>query len=670
MSRDVRAEFARATALHREGRLDAAVDIYRRLLKAHPGAFEIQSLLVFAQLQAGRQKEALATARKAREAHPSNPHAHIMLGAAHQAAARHDRALAAFEAAAVLQPGLSEAHYLAGNALAALGRLSEAVARFDRALALDPLGIEPLTNRATALTKLGRPDEALADCERLVKMQPWDAQHHLAKAGTLLELGRFADASAAADAALAISPDLADAHYLKAQALAAQSDLEGAGAEYGKAATLAPDRENFAVARARLERQLGHHGEASALLDEVLVHDAAAPFALQERAEVKRESGDLEGALADVELALAADPTFAAALTTKARLMADLGRPQEIRPLVDAALAADPIFPMARNLRAMEDLAAGCWTEGWEGYESRADLLPPPYRPLPFARWEGGTAPEELIVLAEQGIGDQIQFGRLLRVLADRGISARLLASERNAPLLALIDARVPVVKDLSDVDTARPGVMWAPLASLPRLVLPDPADWPRPPYLTADPKRVGRWRPMAEGVFRIGIAWQGNPSPTVDVGRSVPLEMFAPLAALAGVELVSLQKGVGAEQVAHVHFRDRIVDPAAQLDGELDADGTFLDTSGLLHHLDLVVTTDTSLAHLAGARGRPTFVALRKVPDWRWGRSGQDSPLYPSLRLFRQERAGDWAGVFEKIVGAVKVVVSEQGHDEGPRGR
>lgn len=650
MQKDARAELARAAALHRDGRLDEAIALYRGMLKSMPGTFDVERLLVMAFLQRGRLKEAHAAARKARDAHRTNPHAHLMMGAVLQAEAKWDRALDAFEKAASLDPGVAEAHYLAGNMLAQLGRLAEAVVRYDHVLALDPQLEDALANRAVALSRLGRPEAALADSDRLLDLRPNDPRHHLTRAGTLLELGRFPEAVAAADAALRMSPKLADAHFLRGQGLIGQADIAGGRAAFAAAVALVPDHPTFQPALVRTERQLGNTDTAAALAETAIARSGTSAPLWQELAEVRRELRNAAGALEAADRALALDPDFPAALTTKAQLLLDSGRDAEARPLADRAHAVDPAFPMAIYLRATDDLAHGRWDTGWAQYESRASFLPPPYKPLPFARWDGRAVPRELIVVGEQGIGDLIQFGRLIRLLADLGIPTRFLTKARHVPLLSRIDARVPVIADLSGVDCEADGLFWVPLASLPGLIAPDPALWPAPPYLTADPARVARWTGLTKGGFSIGICWQGDPSPSVDVGRSVPLDLFAPLAALDGVELVSLQRGAGAEQLDSCLFAGRIVRPGP----DLDADGTFVDTAALLQHLDLVVTPDTSMAHLAGARGRPAVVALKQAPDWRWGRAGERTSLYPSLTLVRQETPGDFASVFMRIARMV----------------
>lgn len=648
MAKDIRLELARAAALHRDGRLDEAIALYRSLLKGAPEAFEAARLLVLALLQSGRLGEAHAAARRARDAHRGNAHAHLLLGAVRQAEGKPEKALESFEKARTLDPALVEAHYMAANALLQLARLPEAVERYERALALRPELSEALANRAVALSRLGRPEAALADCDRLVALDPRDPQRHLSRAGALLELGRFAEATRAAEAARVLAPKLADAYFLKAQGLAGQADVDAAAEAFAAAVNIAPDQPTFQAALVRTERQRGRLDAALRLAEAATAGNGGAPALWQELAELRRELKDPQGALEAVEKALALDPRAAGALTTKARLLIDRGEPA--RALADAALAVDPAFPMARYLRAADDLAEGRWSEGWAGYESRASFLPPPFRPLPFTRWDGRSVPGELVVVGEQGIGDQIMFGRLLRLLADRGIRTRFLTKARLVPLLSRIDARVRVVSSLDDLDTAAPDLAWAPLASLPHLIAPDPAGWPPAPFLTADPVRVGRWTGKVGSGFTVGICWQGDPSAAVDVGRSAPLDLFAPLAALDGVCLVSLQQGFGAAQLDGCPFGGRV----ARLGPDCDADGAFIDTAAILQHLDLVVTTDTALAHLVGARGRPALVALKAEPDWRWGRRGDRTPLYPSLRLVRQEAPGDFAGVFARIARQV----------------
>jgi hypothetical protein len=253
---------------------------------------------------------------------------------------------------------------------------------------------------------------------------------------------------------------------------------------------------------------------------------------------------------------------------------------------------------------------------------------------------------------AEQGLGDTLQFVRYARLLKEQGAAVVVECQKALLPLLA----RCPGIDRLAALGGPQPAHdVCAPLMSLPyhlgtRLGT-IPADVP---YLMADPALIESWR-CALAVrpgFKIGIAWQGNPQYTGDKERSISLTEFAPLAAIPGVQLVSLQKGAGSEQLRAAAALCSVIDLGSRLDEEA---GAFMDTAAVMKNLDLVVTADTVISHLAGALGVPVWVALPKVPDWRWLLEREDSPWYPSTRLFRQDRAGDWKSVFARIALAVR---------------
>ncbi|WP_051356702.1 tetratricopeptide repeat protein [Azorhizobium doebereinerae] len=665
MSPDPRAVLAQASQLHRAGQLDAAIDAYRTAARLAPGFLDAHRLLALALLQAGRAKDAVRAARQARDIAPRDPNSHILVGAGLLLAGDAQKALAAFDDAAKLAPGLIEAQFQAGNALAALGRHAAAAERFTRALAIDPRSVEALTNRATAYARLERHAEALADCERLIAMQPWVPIHHVSKAGTLLEMGDVAGALAAAETAIAAGPRYADAYHIAAQAKASLGDLPGACALMARAVELNGDaRPELKVRLAHMRRLNSEFAAALELCDAVLATHPRLAEALVERADVHRALGAAAAALADADAALAIQPDAPLANLARASALADLGRSADMRVAIGRAARAAPREPRVLFTKAGLDLATGAWAAGWAGYEAREHMLPPPFTPPPFPRWDGRTPPQDLVILAEQGIGDVLQFARLLSLVADRGLPARLFISAALAPLVATIEPRIPVTHDISHIPADAPGTFWLPLASLPAVFAPDPAMWPTVPYLQAPQDRVAKWAHLrAPGNFLVGINWQGNPSRLIDIGRSAPLAAFAPLAAVPGVTLVSLQHGAAAAQVGEVPFGERIV----TLGADVDADGIFLDRAGVMANLDLVVTTDTSAAHLAGALGRPAFVALRATPDWRWGLEGEHSLYYPSLHLVRQQRAGDWDGVFAAIAGLIAARVSGGAHGQAP---
>jgi len=312
---------------------------------------------------------------------------------------------------------------------------------------------------------------------------------------------------------------------------------------------------------------------------------------------------------------------------------------------------------LARALFCTED-----WTAAWAAFEVRFRLMKDPPRVTgrapdgevrPVTRWTGGPPPARLLVMSEQGLGDTLQFARFLPRLAESGIRAAVVADPRLFALLRTLPGRFDLLP--SDKPGTVQGIdAWAPMLDLPRLLGIGPDRFAEPmPYLRADPDRIARWRErIGPQGLRIGIAWQGNPKAPVDARRSAPLAAFAPLADIAGIRLISLQRGPGEEQIADVAFADRIETLGPSFDDGPDA---FADTAAILHVLDAVVTVDTALVHVAGALGRPAHLLLQwGWADWRWAARPDDTPWYPSVRLHRQSKSGDWDSALRSACAAL----------------
>jgi hypothetical protein len=296
----------------------------------------------------------------------------------------------------------------------------------------------------------------------------------------------------------------------------------------------------------------------------------------------------------------------------------------------------------------------GHFEQGWPSYEWRWKCkefgsMPPLRAPL----WDGSPLDGRTILIhAEQGLGDTLQFIRYVPLVQQRGGRVIMMC---QPPLMRLL-AHCPGIERLIPHGETPPEIdLHVPLLSLPKLlgttVESVPADGP---YLDADSDLVEIWRHRLAAYpgFKIGIAWQGNPKFRLDRIRSIPLAQFAPLADVPGVHLLSLQKGAGGEQLAAPERRFPVTDLGCQLD---ETTGAFMDTAAVMKNLDLVITSDTSIAHLAGALGVPVWVALNDVPDWRWLLNRDDSPWYPPMRLFRQRRTGHWEDVFDRIAEALR---------------
>jgi hypothetical protein len=267
--------------------------------------------------------------------------------------------------------------------------------------------------------------------------------------------------------------------------------------------------------------------------------------------------------------------------------------------------------------------------------------------------WQGEPpAGEPLLIRGEEGLGDQIQFCRYVPHLADLGHRVVVWPDAKLRLLLAAVRGVAKVVADEGEIARLGP-FRWVNLLSLPHILRTTPETIPpTAPYLAVDPARVAAWRKRLGSGFKVGIHWQGNPRMVQDRIRSMPLAAFQPLADIAHLRLISLQKQPGSHQIAEVGFRDRIETPLD--DSDIGAEA-MLDTAALLMNLDLIVTSDSMIPHLAGALGRPVFLATMHVPDWRWQLRGEDSPWYPTVRLFRQPAPGDWADVFRRIAASAR---------------
>jgi Flp pilus assembly protein TadD len=329
----------------------------------------------------------------------------------------------------------------------------------------------------------------------------------------------------------------------------------------------------------------------------------------------------------------------------------------------DRAIELRPDFGEAHRNRALGWLADGDFERGWPETEWRLKCRNPPGFRVSLPRWTGENLGGKTIVLHwEQGLGDTLQFIRFAPQVAERG--GRVWAF-CQAPLARLV-ARCEGVERVFDATTTLPAFeAHAPLMSVPAILGTTLETLPRAPYLSADAATIEQWRGALTraldvtdlaSVYKIGIAWQGNPDNRIDRWRSFPLEMLAPLAEIAGVRLISLQKGPGTEQVRALGGRFPVTELGGGIEG-LEDRRDFLDTAAIMSLLDLVVTPETAVAHLAGALAVKCWVALCHAGDWRWMKEGDRSPWYSQIRLFRQTTMGIWDDVFRQMATALQSI-------------
>jgi hypothetical protein len=363
------------------------------------------------------------------------------------------------------------------------------------------------------------------------------------------------------------------------------------------------------------------------------------------KANTFKAMGDFSRALEHYDTVLAGDPGHTAAQHNRATTLVELARFDEALAAFDRTLEIDPGHADARHCRGLLRLRLGNFTDGWADYEYRRRDQEFGPASAGAAEWRGEPlAGKRLLCHAEQGLGDTVQFARFASALARDAGKVALLPQPELCPLLERLDG----VDVLSGVPEHGQFDYEVALMSIPSLIGLSESDLPvKERYLEARPELVAKWRGrIANRGFRVGIAWQGNPDERIDRGRSLPLGSLAGLAEIPGVALVSLQKHAGAEQLRERPAGMRVIDFGDDLDGG----GAFIDTAAIMANLELVISVDSAVAHLAGALGARSWVLLKKVPDSRWLTERADSPWYPDMRLFRQSATGDWKGVLREV--------------------
>jgi tetratricopeptide (TPR) repeat protein len=462
--------------------------------------------------------------------------------------------------------------------------------------------------------------------------------------------GRFAEAERAYKAVLARDPGNPDALHLMGVLAIVAGRPDMAVDLISRALQAHPGHPGMLANRAAAYAALNAHAEALADWDQVLAADPRAAGAHQGRGIALTALGRFDEAAEAFTATAALNPASKAAHFNLGNVLRSLGRVDEAVAAYDGALGLDPEFAIAHHNRAFCVLQRGDLAAGFAEYEwrSRCPTFDDPRYGLPRP-WDGTTelAGRTLFVFPELFQGDMLQFCRYALMAERRGAHVRLAAPAAMHRLLASLSPTIELLPEDAAPDDYD---VQAPLMSLPHLFRTTLESLPgEVGYLHAEPERVARWRTrIGEGGFRIGVVWQGSTSPyALPLQRSYPLAMLQRIGALPGVRLISLQKVNGLEQLASLPSGMAVETLGDDFDPGPDA---FLDTAAAIACCDLVITMDTSVAHLAGALGARTWVALPLVADWRWLMGRSDSPWYPSATLFRQRERGDWSAVFEDM--------------------
>jgi tetratricopeptide (TPR) repeat protein len=685
-----------ALQLHQQGRLAQAEPLYRQVLVAAPRHAEALHMLGVVALQQRRPDEAERVIGEALAIRPDHAEALNNRAGALRALGRLEEALTSYDRALAIKPSLPQMLNNRGNVLKDLGRSEDALADYDAALAIRPSYAEALNNRAIALSRLQRHEEALASCDQALAIKPDYPEALNNRGNTLFKLGRLEKALASYDQAIELKPDYVEALNNRGNSLQGLGRLEEALASCDRALAIKPDdvevlNNRGNMLRARFEAALSGsdnalsanpnqanalHNRGNALLGLRRLEEALASYdralaikpdhadALNNRAHVLYQLWRPEEALADCNKALSVRPDHAEGLNNRGVMLQALRRLEEALASYAAAAAVKPGFADAHFNEALCRLSVGDFATGWQKYEWRWRLQSAAQakRVFPKPLWLGkeDLSGKTVFLHAEQGLGDTLQFCRYVPAVAAKGATVIL---EVPAPLKSLLRTLPGVERVVSEYDPSRPFDFHCPLMSLPLAFGTRLETIPAPvPYLWANPFRAAAWRERLEklGGIKVGLVWGGsarldNPSALlIDRRRSMRLQQMWSFGAIEGVTLVSLQKGDPASQTRPPPSGLTIHDWTDDL-------ADFADTAALIDALDLVISVDTSVAHLAGALGKPVWVLNRHDCCWRWLLNREDTPWYPTMRLFTQPSPGDWAGLVRRVSGELRDFASDR---------
>ncbi len=574
------AALRQALALHQKGELAQAQTKYEAILDVRPGHFDALNMLGVIALQRGQPEKALPLLDRARQIDPHNAAVHFNRGVVLHQLNRSEESLASYDQAIALRPDYAEGLCNRGLVLAGLHRWDAAVASYDRAVAIKPGFSQAHFNRGVALKELGRWEDALTDYERAVSLEPGFAEGHCNRGLALAQLDRWDAALAAYDQAIAIKPQFAEAHF------------------------------NRGLVLAKLEQ--------------------AGP------------------ALASFDRAIALKADFAEAYYNRGLVLAHLKQVDASLASYDRAVELKAGYAEAHQNRSWMLLLSGDLQRGWVDYEWRwkdangADIKHKRDLRRPLWLGDASIAGRTILLHAEQGLGDTLQFCRYAKRVAELGARVILEVPPPLAPLLANLEG----VSTLVTRGVTLPGFDFhCPLLSLPLAFNTTLQTIPASTgYLRADPAKTAQWRrALGERTgVRVGLAWSGSTLHKNDQNRSIPLAEFIKHLP-SGFEYVGLQK----------ELRDsdrRVLESNPGILNFSDGLNDFNDTAALCACMDVVISVDTSVAHLGGALGKRTWIVLPYHADWRWLTDRDDSPWYPSVRLYRQAEIGDWLGVLKRI--------------------
>ena len=669
----------RGLALHQQGKLLEAGAAYESVLKQNPSHFDALHLLGIIASQSNNHQLAGDLIAQAIALYPNNAAFYANRGIALQALKQFDAAVASYDKAISLKPDHAQAYFNRGDALQVLKKFDAAVASYDKVIDLNPDSVEAYANRGNALQELKQFDAAVGSYDKAIALKPDSAEAHSNRGLALHELKKFDAAIVSFDRAIALNPDSAQAYYNRGNSLQELKQFDAAVASYDRAIGLKSEYaeahynrgnslqelKQFDAAVASYENAVSirpEYAEAHSNLGDALQaikqFDAALTCynkaidcrpeyaeAYANRGVALKELKQFEASVASYDRAIQLKPDYAEAFSNRGIALENLNQFTAAIASYEKAISLKPDYAEAYWNKSLALLLRGDFAKGWPLYEWRwkNEISQTKLRNFTQPLWLGQASLQGKTILlhSEQGLGDTIQFCRYAKVVKELG--ARVVM-EVPEPLMGLFSG-IEGVDELMVKGSPLPDFDFhCPLLSLPLAFQTTLANIPRnQAYLTSLPNKVVEWKVKLgpQTKRRVGLVWSGSTGHKNDHNRSLTFDGLSRYLS-NDFEYICLQKEMrdwdkeSLKKSSVQYFGDEVND--------------FTDTAALCELVDVVISVDTSVAHLAAALGKPTWVLLPFAPDWRWLLDIVDSPWYESMRLYRQDADRDWAGVVKRV--------------------
>lgn len=634
-----------AFSLHQQGNLEQAEKAYRELLAVDAQCADAWQLLGALLIQQNRLEDAIAVLNKAMLLRPESAQIYTNLGVAFSRLSRLDDALMAYKQSIAIHPDDAMVHQNMGRLLSKMKRYEESAAAFESAASRSDRNQELLMSWGIALIRAGKKKDALVPIEKVLASDPNHTSALKALGQCLLSIDSRKEEAIEIWTKLATTePDNAGIFTNLASSLRKSERLVEAESACRRALAIQPDFFPALCNLGLIQSTLEQPEEAIETLRRAVDVDNA------------RTLGDSDRFSHPAYQTLDSKTWDDLSCTARCQLAALLnvwGAYDEAMQFVESSLARNPNHVDSIMMKSFLYLQSGRYVEGWPGYESRKSNPNGP-RSFPIREWRGEDIRNQTLLLHwEQGLGDTLQFVRYCKLVRPFARKVILLVQASLYELLKNCDLADIVIPEGNEIP---PFDCHAPIMSLPFLFRSSVETLPREvPYLRADATLVDAWhhRLAAYPGFRIGIAWQGNRAFAFDYLRRLKLEYFERFARIPGVRLFAIQKGDGSNQLQSANFE---VIQFADLD---ENKGAFVDTSALIQNLDLVISPCTAVTHLAGALGKPVWLAKSFAAEWRWMNDDrEENPWYPTMRMFRQPAIGDWNAVFSRMESELRQIV------------